>query len=301
MVELGRTVRLCLDDRPAGRRGTAAGPVHNGFSGWPAMRGLGRFYEIHVTCRGPVDPATGYSVDIKDIDRGVRERVLPYLSKLVRSRGEIPLGAMMRRIWALLQRELRREVAAVRFDLTPYARLETRSDDMAHVLIRQQFEFAAAHRLHVPGLGARENRRVFGKCDNPNGHGHNYRLEVVVRGPIDRRGRIMALADLDALVDRHVLQKLDHKHLNLDVPAFARLNPSVENIARVIFTMLKVPLRRTGAGLEGVSVWETAKTVCTYRAEDDAGRANKPGTAKTPTRGTRPAHRTRRGAAEADR
>jgi 6-pyruvoyltetrahydropterin/6-carboxytetrahydropterin synthase len=268
MVELGRTVRLCVDDRPSRRRAGGLPPVHNGFSGWPPMRGLGRFYEIHVTCRGEIDPVTGYSVDIKDIDRAVRTGALPYLAKLVAGRGEVALGAMMRRLQTLLQGELRREVTALRFDLTPYARLEIRSRDMAHLLIRQQFEFSAAHRLHVKGLSARENRRIFGKCNNPSGHGHNYRLEVVVSGAIDRRGRVMSLAGLDALVDRHVLGPLDHKHLNIDVPAFARLNPSVENIARVIFAMLAGPVHRAGAALEEVSVWETGKTVCTCRGTE---------------------------------
>jgi 6-pyruvoyltetrahydropterin/6-carboxytetrahydropterin synthase len=183
---------------------------------------------------------------------------------------------MMHRLLRLLQPALKREVTALRLELSPYYHLEIRSRDMAHVLIRQQFEFSAAHRLHVPHLSAEENRRLFGKCNNPSGHGHNYRLEVVVRGPVDRLGRLVPIEALDAMVDKQVLSRLDHKHLNLDVPAFAKLIPSVENIATVIVGLLTGPVRELGAELEEVSVWETSKTVCTLRASEQ-GSVRAPG------------------------
>jgi 6-pyruvoyltetrahydropterin/6-carboxytetrahydropterin synthase len=141
---------------------------------------------------------------------------------------------------------------------------------MDHVIIRQQYEFAAAHRLHVSGLSDEENRRVFGKCNNPSGHGHNYRVEVAIRAPIDAQGHVLPVEKLDATVDAHVIQKLDHKHLNIDVPRFADLNPSVESITREIYHMLQPGVRELGAVLEEVRVWETSKTVCAYRGESPA-------------------------------
>ncbi len=106
----------------------------------------------------------------------------------------------------------------------------------------------------------------------PASHGHNYRVQVVVRVPIDPAGRTADSAELDAIVNRHAIELLDHKHLNSDVPQFAELNPSVENIVRVIWDMLNGPLAELGGGsvLDELSVWETSKTVCTYRGPVDA-------------------------------
>jgi 6-pyruvoyltetrahydropterin/6-carboxytetrahydropterin synthase len=260
MLELARTVRLCIGGGTPGRR-------HNNFSAWPAMRGLGRFYQLHVRCRGEADPVTGYFLNIKVIDRAVREHVLPYLESLIgddAKAADTAMGEMMRQIALRLQTPLDQAVRQARFDLTPFYSLTIGTDDMDHVIIRQQYEFAAAHRLHVDALSASENREVFGKCNNPSGHGHNYRVEVAVRAPIDPGGRVLAVEELDAIVDEHVIEKLDHKHLNIDVEQFKSLNPSVENIAKVIYGMLDGVIAGK-AGLHEVSVWETSKTVCTYR------------------------------------
>jgi 6-pyruvoyltetrahydropterin/6-carboxytetrahydropterin synthase len=173
----------------------------------------------------------------------------------------------MRSVLTRLQPPLNHSVVRAKLCLTPFHSLEIERDAMDHVIVRQQFEFSAAHRLHVPSLSDEKNREVFGKCNNPSGHGHNYKLEVAVRAPIRADGQTLAVETLDALVDDAVIQKLDHKHLNADVPQFATLNPSVENIARVIFEMLESRVRDIGVELDAVSVWETGKTVCTYRGK----------------------------------
>lgn len=138
---------------------------------------------------------------------------------------------------------------------------------MDHVLIRQRYEFSAAHRLHVPGLSDQENREVFGKCNNPAGHGHNYQIEVAVRLPIDPEGQTADAGQIDAIVNQHAIELLDHKHLNTDVPQFAGLNPSVENIVKIIWDMLAGQFNGLGSGaeLDELKVWETSKTVCSYR------------------------------------
>jgi 6-pyruvoyltetrahydropterin/6-carboxytetrahydropterin synthase len=265
MLELRRTVRFCLN----GPDGSAAAPPRrNGFAGWPPMRGLGRYYELDVRCVGEADPVTGYFINITHIDEAVRRHVLPEMERVLASSpdsGAIATGALLRRILDRLQPALGSSVESVALRLTPFYSLAMRRHDMDHAIVRQQFEFSAAHRLHVPALSAEENRRVFGKCNNPSGHGHNYRLEVAVRAPIDAGGQTLAVEALDALVDDAVIQKLDHKHLNVDVPEFASLNPSVENIAKVIHGLLAPRVGELGVGLEEVSVWETGKTVCTYR------------------------------------
>ena len=136
---------------------------------------------------------------------------------------------------------------------------------MEHVLISQEFEFCAAHRLHAPQLSPQQNREVFGKCNNPSGHGHNYRLQVSVQASVQSDGQVLQAEQIDVLVDQNVIQYLDHKHLNIDIPEFAKLNPSVEHISMVIYEILEHPVSMLGAELEAVSVWETPKTMCTYR------------------------------------
>ena len=128
------------------------------------------------------------------------------------------------------------------------------------VRLSERFEFSAAHRLHSPQLSAQANREVFGKCNNPNGHGHNYELEVVIVGePDSRTGLIMPVGELQRMVNQRVITLFDHKHLNVDCEEFRNLNPTVENIAQVIFDKLADGL--SGAvRLAAVKVWETPKT-----------------------------------------
>jgi 6-pyruvoyltetrahydropterin/6-carboxytetrahydropterin synthase len=261
VVDLTRTVRFCLSEAAA--LGTA---VRNSYSAWPAMRGLGRYYELRVRCRGEADAGTGYFINIKHIDAAVRSQVLPYLQSVLDegAGAATPLGRVMKAIFDRLHTALAGRVVEARLQLTPYHALSLEAHAMDSVIVRQQFEFSAAHRLHAPHLSDKENRDIFGKCNNPSGHGHNYRLEVAVRCPIDIRGHVRPAEELDALVDDVVIQKLDHKHLNIDVPQFAQLNPSVENIAHVIYHLLHEAVRRIGVSLVEVTVWETGKTMCTY-------------------------------------
>ena len=270
-------MRFCLGDGASGGASGASVPLatprDNTFSAWPAMRGLGRYYELHICCRGEADPTTGYFLNIRHIDEAVREHVLPDMEQWVDPRqgggADTPMGELMRRIATLLEQPLGDNLAHVTLQLTPMLSLTLRSDDMDRVVIRQQYEFSAAHRLHVPSLSDQENREVFGKCNNPAGHGHNYRVEVAVCAPIDPRGEILSPEELDSIVARHVIDQLDHKHLNLDVPQFKDLNPSVEHIVQVIWQMLAPHLAQAGpadgAKLDAITVWETSKTVCTYR------------------------------------
>lgn len=271
MIELGRTIRFSLNGEGPGDAVWAT-PTWNSYSAWPAMRGLGRYYELTVCCRGEADAQTGYFVNIKHIDEAVRESVLPYLSGIVAETSDttlLPMGELMQRMVGLLDEPLNRSVAELRLQLTPRYALEIRSQQMDHVLIRQQYEFSAAHRLHVDELSDAENQRIFGKCNNPAGHGHNYRVEVIVNAPIDATGHVPLVEELDAVVARHVLDRLDHKHLNHDVPEFAQLNPSVEHIVQVVWGMLQPHMAGLGsvAGtkLHEVRVWETEKTVCSYK------------------------------------
>lgn len=263
MLQLSRTVRFCLSPDP----GDAERPRSNTFAAWPPMRGLGRYYELRVICRGAADPQTGYFINIKQIDTAVRDHVLPPLRAAVADEAaaaRAPIAGLLSSALDALQPALGDSVDELELRLCPTLTYTTRRNLMKQVLIKQQYEFSAAHRLHVPTFTDEQNRATFGKCNNPAGHGHNYRVEVVAKCPVDAHGQTVDPAELDAAVDEHLIGVLDHTHLNVDVPAFTDLNPSVENIAVVAWGMLdgKLP---SGAALDEVSVWETGKTVCTYR------------------------------------
>ena len=130
------------------------------------------------------------------------------------------------------------------------------------VELGRRYRFAASHRLHTPALSEEENRRVFGKCNNAHGHGHNYVLEVRVSGPVDpATGMIANLADLDKFVEREILEPFDHKSLNEDVPAFRDAVPTTENLCKEIYRRLSgFPYAR----LERVRIEETANNSFEY-------------------------------------
>jgi 6-pyruvoyltetrahydropterin/6-carboxytetrahydropterin synthase len=107
------------------------------------------------------------------------------------------------------------------------------------VRLTRRYRFSAAHRLDTPALTPEENRRLYGKCNNPHGHGHDYAVDITVEGALDPAGHVVNRADLDTLVRDSVLARLDHKNLNLDLPEFAQAVPTTENLAEVIHTSLE--------------------------------------------------------------
>ena len=237
------------------------------------MSGLGRHYALDVRCRGEVDPSTGYCINIKDIDRAVRSRAIPAIAEAcARGPSQHPAIALQEAL-AALERDRLGSVAitSLRWQLGPYYSIEMSPQAPTVALLRQQFDFAAAHRLHVPTLSDEENRRIFGKCNNPRGHGHNYRVEPCVEVPVQQGGPpALSLAEFERLTVEHIIARFDHTHLNEDTAEFntARggMNPSVENIARVCFELLSPAIRAAapGATLRNVTVWETDKTSSTY-------------------------------------
>lgn len=266
MVRLSRTVRCNLNPD-----GSAEGG--NGFGGVPAMHGLGSHTEFEVGCEGFPDPATGYLIDIKEVDRAVRGAVVPVLARKVADGERIAPPREMLSLFDPLAADLAARfggsLRSLRWRLTPTCSLEISMEDRTKgvVLLRQRCEFAASHRLHVPGLDEAANRELFGKCNNPNGHGHNYVVEPCVAITPGAGAPPLTVPELEAAVDRAILARFDHKHLNLDTVEFGEggLNPTVENISRVCYELLGEELGgRDGAELRSVTVWETDRTCCTY-------------------------------------
>jgi 6-pyruvoyltetrahydropterin/6-carboxytetrahydropterin synthase len=134
-----------------------------------------------------------------------------------------------------------------------------------HVELGRRYHFAASHRLHSKKLSEAENFRIYGKCNNPYGHGHNYTLEVRFSGAVDpATGMIANLADLDAFVNERVIDPFDHRSLHDEVPAFREAVPTTENLCMEIFQRLK---SFSIAKLETVRVEETSNNSFEYGGE----------------------------------
>lgn len=133
--------------------------------------------------------------------------------------------------------------------------------------LTRKAEFAASHYYHNPELSAEENRSLFGKCNNPNGHGHNYVLEVTVKGEVDpRSGFVVDLKQLKETMNREVLDAMDHRFLNKEVPEFATRIPTTENLAIAIWRRLAPKL--TAAQLHRVRVYENHDLFVDYLGEE---------------------------------
>jgi 6-pyruvoyltetrahydropterin/6-carboxytetrahydropterin synthase len=134
------------------------------------------------------------------------------------------------------------------------------------VYLTRKAEFSASHYYHNPDLSAEENQRLFGKCNNLNGHGHNYTLEVTVEGEVDSKtGFVLDLKQLKEVLNREVLDAFDHRHLNKEVPEFAKQIPTTENIAIAIWRRLEPKL--FGAKMHRVRVYETPDLFVDYYGE----------------------------------
>ena len=137
---------------------------------------------------------------------------------------------------------------------------------MATVRVTRRATFNAAHRLHNPQKSDEWNRATFGKCNNPNGHGHNYVLEVTVEGePDPETGYVIDLGDLKKIIQEQVVDQVDHANLNVDVPFMAGVLPSTENFAIAIWN--RIAPRIDGGRLVSVRLRETENNSVEYRGE----------------------------------
>lgn len=133
------------------------------------------------------------------------------------------------------------------------------------ISLTRRYRFAASHRLHSPALSEQENERLYGKCNSPYGHGHNYAVEVTITGPLEAStGMIANLGELDPFVERQVIEPFDHTYLNEDVAEFRSVVPTTENVCREIFRRLR---EFPSAKLERVRIEETSKNSFEYSGE----------------------------------
>jgi 6-pyruvoyltetrahydropterin/6-carboxytetrahydropterin synthase len=138
---------------------------------------------------------------------------------------------------------------------------------MSRVSVTTELEFSAAHRVFNPEWTDERNHQVFGGCANPNWHGHNYKLRVTVEGELDQdTGFVIDFRDLNLLVDSLVIQDLDHKNINLDVPWMKGIISSAENMVIAIWTRISGVLPN-GVELKKLTLWENLRSYVEYTGE----------------------------------
>ena len=133
------------------------------------------------------------------------------------------------------------------------------------IYITRRERFNAAHRLFKPEFSDDENLQVFGKCSNPNWHGHNYELFVTVKGNVNPdTGFLVNLKDLSAIIEQRVIEKLDHRNINIEVKFMAGMLASTENLAIGIWNELEGPVSEMGAQLHSIKLYETENNFVEY-------------------------------------
>ena len=239
-----------------------------------AGTGHGHDYEAEFTFGGPVDPRTGVVLNLTEVKQRLLAVIEPLdLSHLNHDHGPLEGPAptserLVRYLWHALEGdtgpcELRRVL--LRESRTRNIAY-TGDDSMVHVT--RSVEFNAAHRLHSIRLSDEENVRIFGKCNNPHGHGHNYELEVTVRGPLNEKtGTVIDMGRFDDVLRKEVVDRYDHRHLNRDLEEFRTVNPTSEELLRVIWKRL-LPFFDTPS-LYRIRLVETSKNAFEYYGEED--------------------------------
>jgi 6-pyruvoyltetrahydropterin/6-carboxytetrahydropterin synthase len=238
--------------------------------------GHGHNYELIVSMAGPLD-ADGMVLNLSEVKHAIRSEVTEALDfrflneawpefDVTRPEGCLPTTeALVRVIWHRLSAHL--PLVALRLHESPGLWADYLGHGMdAYLTLRTHF--AAAHRLARPELSQEENERIYGKCARPHGHGHNYLVEVTVRGSIDpRTGMVCDLAALQSLLDDLVVEPFDHTFLNKDVPHFFTCVPTAENIALHIADRLASPVQAIGAHLHKVRLQESPNNAAEVFAE----------------------------------
>jgi len=244
----------------------------NSFSSRPAGEGLAIFLELYVGLLGEVEPATGFVVNVVDIDKNVTEYVVPIFAggirKYFRQGKHIGFSEIIELLQAAGQKLKGKfkgaKLAELSLLLNPFRKIaidcEGTQRDCKMAYFSEKFEFAAMHRLWNSDFSDERNREVFGKCANPAGHGHNYTAEVTIKAPA--AGESFCVGDFEKIVTNEFIELVDHKNLNVDVEEFKGVNPTVENIT--VFAWEKLAGKFGEATLHCVTVWETDKTCSSY-------------------------------------
>ena len=272
MIRLSREIRFGLVNPDELSQQLDHTGQKNSWAAWPITNRIAPQLILSAVVEGRPDPVTGYLCNVTLIDKALRsfvnESLIPSMATMTLTQLPTAEQILKQAVQFLSQHKFENAaVASTSIQLSPYLsyRIDTGTPNM--IQLTHQFEFSAAHRLHCDSLSAEENLATFGKCNNPAGHGHNYVVEVSVSSEsadADESGTVMELGKLAEIVNRNVIDPLDHKNLNEDIEHFAKINPSVENICVAVYEWLKNDIESAGCQLAEVKVFETPKTWASY-------------------------------------
>jgi 6-pyruvoyltetrahydropterin/6-carboxytetrahydropterin synthase len=263
MHKLAREIRFSINPFSASQEKGL-----NSYASNPTAEGLSFYFSLWVKLSSQLQPDTGFVINVVDIDKAVRGHTVPALERIVKDRFRNGREVSLTDIAGFLKdarQQLQDKFAPARLDelslgLNPFRRIAVESEDCEVVYFSEKFEFAAGHKLWNEKFSDERNFELFGKCANPAGHGHNYIIEVTVKGPLERDG--CGIIEFEKIVEEVFIKLVDHKNLSVDVPGFEKINPTVENIAA--FAWDKLNGRFGSRKLHCVTIWETDRTYCSY-------------------------------------
>jgi 6-pyruvoyltetrahydropterin/6-carboxytetrahydropterin synthase len=243
------------------------------FGKWASKFNHGHNYALEVTAEGDIDPENGMVVNIKTIDDEIRREIVDVFDgksindEVEGFQSKAPsLENLLHHIRCTLgDRVAGADLVALRLDETPTLWAEIQRKNNWKMTLTRSYEFSASHRLYSRNLSNEENDRLFGKCANPAGHGHNYVLEVTLSGETNPETGMMAdLCAIDSAVNNLVVDRYDHKNFNADLPEFEGKVTTTENVIQQIWDSLKDKLP---AKLERVKLYETPRNSFEVSAE----------------------------------
>ena len=258
----------------------------NSYCAKPTADGLSLFFALWVELTGPVTPDTGFVINVSHIDKIVRDKAVEIFDKFIKNKFSLKeqisfeqIGQLLSQVWQTIEKDfLPAKIDTLTVQLSPARKLAIKENGGDMLYFSEKFEFAASHTLWNDKFSDDENYKIFGKCANKSGHGHNYILEVTVRcltpGPVpgdrsrDSNGagsNPLRAGDFERVVNEQFIKIVDHKNLNTDVAYFKKINPTVENIAQFAFNSLKDKLKPLE--LDCITVWENDRTFCTYKKD----------------------------------
>ena len=264
MHTLSRQIRFSVDpfstDQPWG---------YNSYASKPCTEGLGFYFALWVDLKSQLNPDTGFVVNVSEIDKLIRLRVIPQISRWMQAffaNRKTPtlwdIVALLGTCWPIIADGFPdKKLTQLRLELNPFRTISIQVEADGMFTFSEKFEFSAMHQLWNEKFDEATNYELFGKCANPAGHGHNYVLEVHVQSAIEQVNDGWT-SDYQQVVKEGFLDLVDHKNLNVDVPGLEKLNPTVENLA--YFAWEKLEGKFKNGKLAKITIWENDRTFCSY-------------------------------------
>ncbi|MGA2915585.1 MAG: 6-carboxytetrahydropterin synthase [Sedimentisphaerales bacterium] len=243
----------------------------NSYCAKPTSNGLSLFFALWVELAGQTSKNTGFVVNVSDIDKIVREKGIIIFDNFIKNkfgkREQVTfeqIGQLLSTIWRTIEKDfLPAKISSLFVELMPARKLGIKENGGNMLYFSEKFEFSASHTLWNDKFSDEENEKIFGKCANKCGHGHNYIVEVTIKK--SSGGELLKAGDFERTVQQQFINVVDHKNLNADVGHFKKVNPTVENIAEFAFKSLADKLKPME--LDCITVWENDRTFCNYRAD----------------------------------